>query len=71
MEKARISIRQLFVMIIIFELGSSLLITPGLDGGQGCLDSSFIRLCDRTVSFLFVSRHLSMLSEFFSERIYG
>ncbi|WGD64902.1 spore germination protein GerKB [Bacillus subtilis] len=34
MEKARISIRQLFVMIIIFELGSSLLITPGSMAGR-------------------------------------
>ncbi|USP95898.1 spore germination protein [Bacillus vallismortis] len=34
MEKAQISIRQLFVMIIIFELGSSLLITPGTIAGR-------------------------------------
>ncbi|MGF7535981.1 spore germination protein [Bacillus mexicanus] len=34
MEKARINIRQLFVMIIIFELGSSLLITPGMMAGR-------------------------------------
>ncbi|WP_456279955.1 spore germination protein [Bacillus sp. K7] len=34
MEKAQISIRQLFVMIIIFELGSSLLITPGTMAGR-------------------------------------
>ncbi|MHC5548281.1 spore germination protein GerKB [Bacillus subtilis] len=34
MEKARISLRQLFVMIIIFELGSSLLITPGSMAGR-------------------------------------
>ncbi|WP_409509431.1 spore germination protein [Bacillus spizizenii] len=34
MEKAKISIRQLFVMVIIFELGSSLLITPGSMAGR-------------------------------------
>ncbi|UTL73111.1 GerAB/ArcD/ProY family transporter [Bacillus halotolerans] len=34
MEKAKISIRQLFVMMIIFELGGSLLITPGTMAGR-------------------------------------
>ncbi|MCY8520545.1 GerAB/ArcD/ProY family transporter [Bacillus atrophaeus] len=34
MEKARITGRQLFVMILIFELGSSLLIPPGTTAGR-------------------------------------
>ncbi|MCY7915966.1 spore germination protein [Bacillus vallismortis] len=42
MEKAQISIRQLFVMIIIFELGSSLLITPGTMAGRDAWIAVFL-----------------------------
>lgn len=38
MENAKIGTRQLFIMIILFELGSSLLIPPGTMAGgmRGC-----------------------------------